>query len=795
MSSVVNEVRDVTYLATATMDEHGVVTGWSEGAQQLLGYRPEEAVGRAVSDLLAGAAAEEAGRCLAGRSRWSGRVALRHRDGHRVDVELLAHRVVADGGATGWLLVSAVAREPRPLEADAPALGAFAQAPCILAVFDTDLRLVRANAEMEAAAALTEDRMRGLRLPQIWSHPDSEKTEQAMRRVVESGERQSLQAYLRVPGERREHAWSVSLAPLKDHTGHVYGVCFAAHDTTRQHQAQQRLLLLNEAGKRIGSTLDMAHVAHELADVAVPRLADFAGVDLLTFLDRGEEPPPDRLSGPITMRRAAHRSVLPGTPEAVADVGELDIHPESSPSAECLAEGRAALYQVTDDLMARWEAQDPARAARIREYGIHSEMVVPMRARGVTFGVAFYARHRSPVPFAQDDLLLAEEITARAAVSIDNARRYKRERMTAMALQRNLLPQRLPDLTAMEVTSRYLPSEAWAGVGGDWFDAIPLSGARAALAVGDAVGRGIQASAAGGRLRSAMRTLADIDLPPGELLTHLDDLVTRLSADEDSEIPGATGATCLYAVYDPVSRHCTLASAGHPPPAVVTPDGTADILDLPSGPPLGLGTLPFEAVETELSEGSLLALYTDGLVKSRDRAIDEGLDALCDALAQPAPSLDALCDTVLRTLLPGRPEDDIALLLARTRALGPDRVATWEIPADPAVVSQVRRNVTDQLMAWGLEKVVFTTELIVSELVTNAIHYGQPPIRLRLIRDRTLICEVSDASSTAPHLRRARALDEGGRGLFLVAQLARRWGTRLDAHGKTIWAEQDLSTD
>ncbi len=537
MSSVVNEALDTVYLATATMDSHGVVTGWSEGAQRLLGYRPEEIVGRAVTELWAGeTAAEAVGRCLAGRSRWSGLVGLCHRDGHRVEAETLAHRVVADGGATGWLLVSAVAREPRSPEADA-AVRAFAQAPCVLAVFGTDLRLVRANAEMEAAAALTEDRMRGMRLVELLSHPESEKTEEGMRRVLESGERQVLEAYLRVPGESREHAWTISLAPLKDRTGRVYGVCFAAYDTTRRHQAQGRLLLLNEAGKRIGSTLDIAHVAHELADVAVPRVADFVGVDLLTFLDRGEEPPSGPLAGPITMRRAAHRSVLPGTPEAVVDAGELDTHPESSPSGECLAEGRAVLYQVTDELMVRWDALDPVRAARIREYGIHSELVVPMRARGVTLGVVFFARHRTPVPFDEDDLLLAEEITARAAVCVDNARRYKRERMTARALRRNLLPRRLPDLAAMEVTSRYLPSETWAGVGGDWFDVIPLSGARAALVVGDTAGRGVQTSATMGRLRSAIRTLADIDLPPGELLTHLDDLVTRLAAEDDPEPP------------------------------------------------------------------------------------------------------------------------------------------------------------------------------------------------------------------------------------------------------------------
>ncbi|BBJ45116.1 hypothetical protein SSPO_078340 [Streptomyces antimycoticus] len=312
MSSVVNEPLDMVYLATATMDSHCVVTGWSEGAQRLLGYRPEEIVGRAVTELWAGeTAAEAVGRCLAGRSKWSGRAGLCHRDGHRVEAEALAHRVVADGGATGWLLVSAVAREPRSPEADA-AVGAFTQAPCVLAVFDTDLRLVRANAEMEAAAAATEDRMRGMRLVELLPHPESEKTEEGMRRVLESGERQVLEAYLRVPGESREHAWTISLAPLKDRTGRVYGVCFTAYDTTRRHQAQERLLLLNEAGKRIGSTLDLAHVAHELADVAVPRVADFVGVDLLTFLDQGEEPPRTRCPVPSP---CAAQPIAPSSPE------------------------------------------------------------------------------------------------------------------------------------------------------------------------------------------------------------------------------------------------------------------------------------------------------------------------------------------------------------------------------------------------------------------------------------------------------------------------------------------------
>ncbi|GAA4029146.1 hypothetical protein GCM10022232_88710 [Streptomyces plumbiresistens] len=353
----------------------------------------------------------------------------------------------------------------------------------------------------------------------------------------------------------------------------------------------------------------------------------------------------------------------------------------------------------------------------------------------------------------------------------------------------------------MEVASRYLPAHARAGIGGDWFDVIPLSGARVALVVGDVVGHGIRASATMGRLRTAVRTLADVDLTPDELLTQLDDLVVRLDREDSvddgtdaaGEDVGEVGATCLYAVYDPVSGRCSMARAGHPPPVLATPDGTVGLLDVPAGPPLGLGGLPFEVAEFDLPEGSVLALCTDGLVEAGGRDPDAGYALLRDALADPGRPLEETCETAVRSLLSDPRTDDAALLLARTRTLGADRVATWDLPADLAVVARARELACAQLSAWNLpEDAVFTTELVVSELVTNALRYGGPPVQLRLIRDTSLICEVSDASSAAPHLRRARVFDEGGRGLMIVAQLTERWGSRHTGTGKTIWAEQLL---
>jgi serine phosphatase RsbU (regulator of sigma subunit)/anti-sigma regulatory factor (Ser/Thr protein kinase) len=432
--------------------------------------------------------------------------------------------------------------------------------------------------------------------------------------------------------------------------------------------------------------------------------------------------------------------------------------------------------------------------------------MVPIRARGATLGIALFVRHQRPEPFQDDDLVLAEEIVARAAVCIDNARRYSREHATALALQRSLLPRHLPAQAAVQVATRYLPAGARVAVGGDWFDVIRLSGSRVGLVVGDVVGHGIHAAAAMGRLRTAVRTLADIDLEPGELLTRLDDVVTRLSAEDGP--PGGAGiadltATCLYAVYDPVTRRCALARAGHPPPAVVTPDGTAEFIDLPAGPPLGLGGLPFEETEIELAEGSLLVLYTDGLVESRQRDIGTGLAAMRkvltgtrlqpDGAQHPPASLETICDSLVSALLPERPEDDAALLIARTRALPADRIACWDLPAEPVVVAATRARVARQLAAWGLGYATHTTELIVSELLTNAIRHAQPPIQVRMILDSALLsCEVSDGSSTAPHLRRADRYDEGGRGLLLVARLADRWGSRPTRTGKTIWAQQPL---
>ncbi|MFJ8198234.1 SpoIIE family protein phosphatase [Streptomyces sp. NPDC096152] len=552
--------------------------------------------------------------------------------------------------------------------------------------------------------------------------------------------------------------------------------------------ARKRLELLYDASVGIGRTLDVTRTAEELVETAVPGFADFVTVDLPDSVLSGEEP----VAIGESLRRVALGAARPGSP--LCAVGEEVGWLPASPQERCLQTGNPVLEPDLNRAV-DWAANDQECSRKLLASGMHSLITVPMRARGVTLGVVSFFRAERSGPFEDDDLWLAGELVGRAAVCIDNARRFTREHTMALAVQRSLLPQGMPVQDAVEVAHRYLPAQA--GVGGDWFDIIPLSGSRVALVVGDVVGHGVHAATTMGRLRTAVHNFSALDLPPEELLTHLDDLVARLDADGGGN-DGIIGATCLYAVYDPVSRRCAFARAGHPPPALVLPDGTVDFVDVPTGPPLGLGGLPFEHCEIEVPEGSRIVLYTDGLIEQRGQDLDIGLSLLRRTLGATRPLADSpeeTCRAVLDALLPDRPGDDIALLVARTRALDAERTVHWDVAADPAEVPRIRGAVTEQLKKWGLFEQVPTTELIVSELVTNAVRYGGAPIRLQLIRDHRLICEVTDGSSTSPRLRRARTTDEGGRGLFLVAQLAERWGTRYTAEGKVIWTEQPLPAE
>ncbi|MFF5969313.1 SpoIIE family protein phosphatase [Streptomyces collinus] len=801
---------DVADAAPLLLDPQGVVTGWTSGARRLLAYPASEAVGRKLADLLV---AEDAQRVpdLVERCRrdggWTGLLTVRRRDGQPVKVATrIASAEEAHGGSRWLMLLSELTGAPGWDMSRTVLEQMAAGAPVGIAIVDTDLRFVWSNAALEQFGGGPAARRLGLRFADVQPGMDAQAVEAQMRHVLETGE--PVIGYEHVGHVRsaplRETAHMLSFTRLEDDQGHPIGVYYTVVDMTERHRARQRLALLDRAGESIGRSLDLTRTAQELADVAVPGLADFVTVDLLESVLRGAEPAPGPLADseePVELRRAGYRSAQDDLAEVVIEIGETVAFRAGTPPFRCLATGRSWREERLDPLTRDWTTDTPSgRRATFLELGLHSVMTVPIRSRGTTLGITtFYRRHHRE-SFDEEDLRLAEDLVARAGVCVDNARRYTRERDAALVLQRSLLPHRLPEQDAVEVAACYRPADELTGLGGDWYDLIPLSGARVALVVGEVPGHGIDAAAAMGQLRTAVRTLAALDLPPAEVLAHLDDLVGRSAREEGGE-PGAMGSAgarvvgsgCLYVVYDPVDGGCAMAAAGHPAPAVVLPDGSVAFVDLPQGPPLGVGGPPFEAVELPLAEGSTLALHTDGLLaRGETWAVDAGRERLRRALERSGP-LESYCRAVVDALVPARPYDDVALLMARTKRLGSEQVAAWELPSDPAVVADARRTATRQLARWGLDDLAFTTELVVSELVTNAMRYATGSIRLRLIRERALVCEVLDGGATAPHLRHPRTTDEGGRGLLLVSQLTQRWGTRFVPDGKIIWAEQSLT--
>ncbi|MFF4957664.1 SpoIIE family protein phosphatase [Streptomyces sp. NPDC001222] len=779
--------------ARILLDTDGVITEWSEEAQALLGYGPEEMVGRPLWPLLVppDPAAEPDTPAEDERP-----VRLRDRSGRTVDTEWrMCPRLTAEGAVT-WAVLLSRAEGTHGGEFDRAVLDALmTESPIGLHLLDTDLRVVRFNTASPG--------MRGVRAEDVIGQPGTaiapsvvtDTVEDALRRVLHTG-RPFID--LTQPGyppadHAHEHMYSLSAFRLRDRTGKALGVATLVLDVTERHKYRGRLELLHDASMRIGTTLDISRTADELVEVAVGRVADAVSVDVLDCVCRGEAPGPGPIAGEITFRRVAFRSTEAAALQPAYAVGETATYAFPTPLTQTLTDLHPRLIPRIDE-DGEWLAHDPVRRDRIRAGRVRSLIVVPLAARGVVLGVVTLYRSVTRDPFDRDDLTVAAELAAQTALCVDNARRYLRERNTALTLQNSLLPRQLPTQSAVDVAFSYLPGHA----GGTWYDVIPLSGARVALLVGAVAGEGLRAVATMGRLRAASHSLAALDLAPDEVLAHLDDLMLRLgeearpeAANDPVETQSAT-ARCTCVIYDPANHRAEVACAGHPPPVLVHPDGHVQPIDAPSGPPLGNGSAPFAAWETQLPEGTLIALYSEGLVGS---PAADGIARLQSILGQPHASVQEACDAVIYSELSGRQPQDVVLLLARTRVLSEDRVASWTFPSDPAIVATARTLVDRQLASWGLGDLSFTTELVISELVTNAIRYARGTIQVRLIRDRTLICEVTDGSSAAPHLRHSRATDEGGRGLLLVAQLAHRWGTRRNDRGKTIWAEQTLDPE
>ncbi|WP_377272633.1 SpoIIE family protein phosphatase [Peterkaempfera sp. SMS 1(5)a] len=758
------------------LDAEGVVVEWSREAERLLGRTAEQAVGRPAASLIPP----------------EGRAA----EGLRLELRPMA---AADGaaadGAAAWAVSARTEASAAQWAINSAVLEAlFTQSPLGLHVLDPELRVLRFNANASGARDVDPQDVVGRHISDVYPACDHGQVEPLLRKVLSTGVK--LQDHLLhcCPPSRsgREHIFSVSAFRLTDPDGQLLGIAVSVTDVTEREHTRARLSLLHDARMSIGTTLDTMKTAVELTEVAVPRFADAAAVDLLDSVVRGADPPLGPVDPDVPVRRAAFRSLH--SELGAFPVGAVSGFPFPTPFTQSLTDLEPRVVRDLETEGREWLANDPQRAARLRSVGAHSLIVVPLVVRGAVLGLVSFYRTNHPDAFDDDDLTVAVDLAARTALCVDNARRFTREHTVAVTLQRHLVRSTPPRQDAADIARYYLP----AGAGGDWFDVIPLSGARVALVVGDVSGRGLRTAATMARLRTAIDALAVLDLEPDELLARLDDTALRIAEESaDWPTPAAASAeslraTCLYVVYDPLSRRCTAASAGHPSPLITHPDGTVEQLEVPTGPPLGEGDLPFDACDLRLAEGSLLTLFSQGMLCGTAEP-EDGLRRLREAVTRPERPLKDICDTAVYTLLPARPREDAVLLLARTRVLGPDRVATWELPCDPSSAATARCRVREQLIAWGLADELFSAELIASELITNAVRYGAAPIHLRLIRDQALTCEVFDSGGNAPRLRHARANDEGGRGLFIVARMAQSWGTRYTGSGKVIWARQAIT--
>ncbi|WP_146615435.1 SpoIIE family protein phosphatase [Nonomuraea aridisoli] len=659
--------------AIVVIDLEGTVIGWTRSAEELTGYAAADILGRSGRVLLLpGDTRLWTGR-LGDQERWHGLAELRHRDGSRLLVRVEGARLETTRDA--WLLSATPAAEDLSGRTGSLLESLIDHFPVAMAIWDRDLRCVWHNAEAEKLSEGWPYYRIGRSLADPVPGVDTGGLQDVMRRVLADGEPViDRESRWTAADQSEERPLSSSMYRLEGVDGRPLGVCTLVLDLSNS-RAHDRLALLREASLRIGSTLDVRKTAQELADLAVPVLADFVAVDLGEAVLPDTEPlqrPATTQTGIPVFRRAGVASVHEGTPESVFALDEAVFVSPSSPYSKVLASGEPHFEARLDTSPGTWLDEDPARAAVIRTTGMHSLLVVPIKAHGDILGVTVFYRHVNLVPFGRDDLVLAEELVARAALRLDNARQYTRERNAALALQRNLLPRRLTGGGAVDVASRYLPSDLYEGVGGDWFDTIPMPDGRIVLVVGDVTGHGIYAAASMGRMRTAVRMLTYEGLPPHELLAHLDRHVVRLAEDEDEdECDSPTdcmGATCLYVLYDPATRSCVMAAAGHPPPALLHPSGEVSFPSLPSGTPIGVGLGSFESLELKLDRGTVLALYTDGLIETRGSDLEAGMRRLGAALARAPQPLDDLCASLIDSIVGDTPaEDDIALLVARTR--------------------------------------------------------------------------------------------------------------------------------
>jgi GAF domain-containing protein len=585
----------------------------------------------------------------------------------------------------------------------------------------------------------------------------------------------------------------VTVHPMRAAGTHLAALALLRIPAPKQERfvdpALMRRQMLDDTFTRIGDTLDIDHLARELMDALVPHFCNAADLLLLESLAGDDEWPAQGPEGSLPLRRIIlqHDRKDPAW-EAAFPTGEILRYPAHSPYFQCMDTGAPVLETTVSESQASKIAKAWQRKPVAKLLSGASMLMLPLIARGTMLGFFACTRQEGFRRFDAYDIEIGMDFASRAAMFIDNARRYSREHATALTLQRSMLPTGLSYPSSVEVKHRYLPGSKLIEVGGDWYESIALPGGRVALVVGDVAGHGVRAAVTMGRLRTAIHTLAMLELPPADSLQQLDELMHTLGEREPHF------ATCAYAVYDAVSGECEVAVAGHLPPLLVHPDGSNELLDVPPAPPLGIGDGEVESRRFKIEDGSLFVLYTDGLVENKGQDISDGLARLRGIFGPGSPDrpLEDLCKASLDGVYSDHQRDDIALLIARLRRLSEDCYASWTLAPKLTSVREARSVLIEPMKRWGLQDLIPTTELLVSELVTNAVRYSRGDVTLRLVNEKALVCEVLDNSGALPRLRQANGEDENGRGLQVVRQLAHRWGARRTATGKVVWCEQPL---
>ncbi|KAF5991866.1 hypothetical protein BOG92_008310 [Streptomyces sp. WAC00263] len=753
------------------LDEEGRITRWEHSAEELFGWTAAEAVGRSAEALIR-SLCTNGGKPLEG---CPGPGAL------LIKPALQDHSLV-------WRVLAA---EDDATVQDAAVLRALVtRAPMALRVFDDQLHVVRVSLPAGRLRDTPARSSPGAPFSEVCGFAADEEAAVA-RGVLESGKpvvNRLVQSAER-SAKLGRHVLSASYLPIEDLSGTVLGLVTLTADVTERERALGSQALLERVRTQMGHRLSLIDVCQELAQAVVPAFADIAAVELVDSAVRGEVPPAAPVGPGVLLRQAAVHGLRPA-----AQVGAVHPLPAGTPFSHVLSDLQPRLVQV--DTGGTWPADDPARAGIIEKSTVHSLIVAPLAIGDEILGMVSFYRHTLQEPFAQEDLAVASAVCAHAALCVDRARVYMNEWIIMSTVQRKILPGELADQPTVDLSCLHVPGEEG---GGAWSDAIALPGARTALVVGDVAGEGIPAAITMGLLRTAVHTLAALDLQPDELLARLSDTTARLLAGRaalppmDPLIHEPLTADCAIAIYDPVELTCTIARAGLPEPVLILPDGTSSTLPVPPGPPLAaVDTAPFPAATVSLPEGSTLAMGTTALAEEVMAPTGVLRPLLDDVGDNPLSDVrDRIAHAYTRR---GRTGETL-LLLARTRMLPAERVMTCGLPAGPEAAPIARRAARRQLEVWGLDdETAFTNELVVSELVGNATRYGAPPLQLRLILDQMLTCEVSDAAPAAPHVKHARTIDESGRGLFIIASLAKQWGTRYTPEGKIVWAEQSTGS-